>query len=59
MPKACTVEELLADPSIEVVLNLTIPLAHAEIMPRGARRGQARLHGEAARRLPEGRRSAS
>ena len=29
--KACTVEELLADPSIEVVLNLTTPDAHAEV----------------------------
>jgi len=29
--KACTVEELLADPEIEIVLNLTIPRAHAEI----------------------------
>lgn len=31
VPKACTVEELLADPEIEIVLNLTIPKAHAEI----------------------------
>jgi predicted dehydrogenase len=29
--KACGVEELLADPAIEVVLNLTTPEAHAEI----------------------------
>ena len=29
--KACTVEELLADPDIEVVLNLTTPESHAEI----------------------------
>ncbi len=29
--KACTVKELLADPEIEIVLNLTIPNAHAEI----------------------------
>jgi predicted dehydrogenase len=28
IPKACTVEQLLRDPAIEVVLNLTIPVAH-------------------------------
>ena len=31
VPKACTVEELLADPTIEIVLNLTIPRVHTEI----------------------------
>ena len=31
IPRACKVEELLADPSIELVVNLTIPLAHAEV----------------------------
>jgi predicted dehydrogenase len=31
VPRACSVEELLADSAIEVVLNLTVPLAHAEI----------------------------
>ncbi|MBE3561172.1 MAG: Gfo/Idh/MocA family oxidoreductase [Ktedonobacteraceae bacterium] len=31
VPKACTVEELLADPDIDVVVNLTIPQVHAEI----------------------------
>jgi predicted dehydrogenase len=29
--RACTVEELLADPGIDVVLNLTVPVYHAEI----------------------------
>ena len=29
--RACSVEELLADAGIEVVLNLTVPLAHAEV----------------------------
>jgi predicted dehydrogenase len=29
--KACTVKELLADPEIEIVVNLTIPKAHAEV----------------------------
>ncbi|GCF07581.1 Gfo/Idh/MocA family protein [Dictyobacter arantiisoli] len=31
VPKVCTPEELLADPDIDVVLNLTIPKVHAEI----------------------------
>lgn len=29
--RACTVEELLADTEVELVINLTIPLAHIEI----------------------------
>src|SRR3982750_3497783 len=31
IPKACGVAELLADPSIGIVINLTIPAAHAEV----------------------------
>lgn len=31
VPKVCTVQELLADPEIEIVLNLTIPAAHYEV----------------------------
>lgn len=31
VPRACGVDELLADPSIELVLNLTIPAAHADV----------------------------
>jgi predicted dehydrogenase len=31
VPKACSVEELLADPAIELVINLTIPKAHASV----------------------------
>ena len=31
IPMACTVQELLDDPSIDIVLNLTIPVAHAEV----------------------------
>ena len=31
IPKVYTPEELLADPEIEIVLNLTIPIAHASI----------------------------
>jgi predicted dehydrogenase len=31
IPRACTAEELLADPAIEIVVNLTIPQAHVAI----------------------------
>jgi predicted dehydrogenase len=31
VPKACSVEEVIADPEIEIVLNLTTPQAHASI----------------------------
>jgi predicted dehydrogenase len=31
VPKACSVQELLADPAIQIVVNLTTPQAHAEI----------------------------
>ena len=31
VPRACSVEELLADPEIRIVVNLTIPKAHAEV----------------------------
>ncbi|ONI89198.1 oxidoreductase [Saccharothrix sp. ALI-22-I] len=31
VPRACGVAELLADPDIEVVVNLTIPAAHVEV----------------------------
>lgn len=31
IPKACSVEELLSDPGIELVINLTIPKAHASV----------------------------
>ncbi|KKK51391.1 hypothetical protein LCGC14_3115430 [marine sediment metagenome] len=30
VPKACSVEELLCDGEIEIIVNLTIPQAHAE-----------------------------
>ncbi len=29
--RACSVEELLSDPAIAIVINLTVPLAHAEV----------------------------
>jgi predicted dehydrogenase len=31
IPKACSVAELLADPSIDIVVNLTVPQAHAQV----------------------------
>lgn len=31
VPRACTVEEMLADPEIDLVINLTIPQAHATV----------------------------
>jgi predicted dehydrogenase len=31
VPRACSVDELLADPKVELVVNLTVPSAHAEI----------------------------
>lgn len=31
IPKACSVKEMLADPSIEIVVNLTIPKAHVTV----------------------------
>ena len=31
IPRVCTVDELLADPEIQIVVNLTIPKAHTEV----------------------------
>jgi len=31
IPRACTVQELLADPDIRIVVNITIPKAHTEV----------------------------
>ena len=31
VPRVCSVDEMLADPSIELILNLTVPQAHAAI----------------------------
>ncbi|MCL6628775.1 MAG: Gfo/Idh/MocA family oxidoreductase [Armatimonadetes bacterium] len=43
--KAVTVEELLADPEIEIVLNLTIPNAHASIAQAAVEAGKS-VHNE-------------
>lgn len=45
IPKVLSVEELLNDPDIEVVLNLTIPKAHAEIGMVALKAGKA-VYGE-------------
>jgi predicted dehydrogenase len=68
--KAMSVKQLLADPSIEIVVNLTVPLAHVEVglqaieagkhvhseKPLGVRAGEARklLDAAAARGLRVG-----
>jgi len=41
IPKACSVEALLADPEIEIVLNLTIPNAHAEVAFKALEAGKS------------------
>jgi len=41
IPRACTVEELLADPSIEIVINLTIPKAHYSVAMAAVRAGKS------------------
>lgn len=40
IPKACTPEELLADEEIEMVINLTIPSAHASIALQAIENGK-------------------
>lgn len=40
VPKVCTTEELLADPEVEIVLNLTVPGAHAEVAIAAVRAGK-------------------
>lgn len=40
VPKVCSVDELLADPSIEIVLNLTVPKAHVPISLRAIESGK-------------------
>ncbi|MER3485877.1 MAG: oxidoreductase, partial [Chloroflexota bacterium] len=41
VPRALPVEALLADPEIDLVLNLTIPAAHAEIALAAVRSGKS------------------
>ena len=43
--RACSVEALLADPAVEIVLNLTIPTAHVEVGLRAIAAGK-HVHSE-------------
>lgn len=40
IPKACSVDELLADPEVEVALNLTIPAAHGAVALAALQQGK-------------------
>ena len=40
IPKACTVDELLEDPGIEIIINLTIPAAHTQINQKALSAGK-------------------
>jgi predicted dehydrogenase len=40
IPKYCTADELLADSDVEIVVNLTIPSAHAEVHLRALENGK-------------------
>src|SRR5262249_11857130 len=40
VPKACSPEELLADPEIEIVINLTIPTAHYSVCKAALKAGK-------------------
>lgn len=43
--KACTVEQLLADPEIEIVVNLTVPKAHGVVAQQAVEAGKS-VHNE-------------
>ncbi len=45
VPKVCSVEELLADPEIEIVVNLTIPSAHYDVAKAALAAGKS-VHNE-------------
>jgi predicted dehydrogenase len=45
VPRACGVDELLAAKDVEAVLNLTIPLAHAQVSEAALRSGK-HVYGE-------------
>ena len=40
IPRACAVEQLLSDPAVEIVLNLTIPRAHASMCMQALEAGK-------------------
>ena len=41
VPRACSVEELIADPEIEIAINLTVPKAHFEVSMRCVEAGKS------------------
>ncbi|NTU84742.1 MAG: Gfo/Idh/MocA family oxidoreductase [Chloroflexales bacterium] len=41
IPRACSVEEALADPQIELIVNLTVPAAHGSIALAAIRAGKS------------------
>ena len=43
--KALSVDEVLADPSIEIIINLTIPIAHAQVAFKAVEAGKS-VHNE-------------
>lgn len=45
VPKACSVEELLADPDVEIVVNLTLPAVHGTIGLAALKAGKS-VHNE-------------
>src|ERR1700730_14808674 len=45
LPNAYSVEQLLSDPEIEVVVNLTVPKAHADVTVKGVSTGK-NVYGE-------------
>lgn len=45
VPIACSVQDLMADPEIEIVVNLTIPQAHHEVAMKAIAAGKS-VHGE-------------
>ncbi|MGI8907489.1 MAG: Gfo/Idh/MocA family protein [Candidatus Sumerlaeaceae bacterium] len=55
--RTCSVEDIFADPDIDIILNLTIPVAHGEIALRALQAGKS-TYGEKplAVRLDDGRR---
>ncbi len=40
IPRACSVDELLADPDVDIVVNLTVPKAHTEVARRALEAGK-------------------
>lgn len=40
VPKVCTVDEMMADPEIQIVVNLTIPKAHFDVSMRAIEAGK-------------------